>query len=97
VSQAQKPGAFYCTIILELMTKNIVQLNDIGCRRLIGAVLLRAMKQAQKNDPYVVKWLLSDGPVYLEALGIDVNIEHFRAFVQAGCPGKLTFQGNQDD
>ena len=54
---------------------------------LAGAVLLRAVEDARGGDSLAVAWLLREGLFYLDGLGLDVDPEYLKAWVNSGCPG----------
>ena len=62
-----------------------------GFNRLIGAILINAIKDYKKNpdDETLRKWLLLDGVFYLDALRILVPDKEWSEFIEAGCPGSL--------
>jgi len=62
-----------------------------GFNRLIGAILIRAIKDYQKDldNQTLREWLLLDGPFYLDALRIEYQERQWRKYIYSGCPGKL--------
>jgi len=68
-------------------------IEERGWLRLIGAVLILAMRDFQKSkDGYLRAWLLSDGPLYLDALKIDLDPVFWEDFVSKGCPGHFSLR-----
>ena len=68
-------------------------IEERGWLRLIGAVLILAMRDFQKSkDGYLRAWLLSDGPLYLDALRIDLDPVFWEDFVSKGCPGHFSLR-----
>jgi len=68
-------------------------IEERGWLRLIGAILIQAMKDFQKSkDVYLKAWLLRDGPLYLDALKIDLDPVFWEDFVSKGCPGHFSLR-----
>ena len=73
-------------------------IEERGWLRLIGAVLIQAMREFQKtNEEHLRQWLLRDGPVYLDALKIDLDPAFWQGFVSAGCPGHFSLKRKRRD
>jgi hypothetical protein len=66
--------------------------------RIALAIVLQAMKDASReSDETLTVWLLTDGLFTLEAFGIPVSVDKWRAFVLAGCPGDYGLRNFHDD
>lgn len=56
------------------------RLHDDRCtRRLIAAVILQAVRDAREGDTEAGAWLVDDGLIFFDVLGLDINPERIRA------------------
>ena len=62
------------------------QALDAGYRRLAGAILARAITDAQKGDPEAAAWLAEDGKIFFELIGLGLQPNKFDDWLAAGCP-----------
>ena len=58
--------------------------QDYSIRPLAVAVILRAAREA-KDNAEAAQWLLTDAPLWLDGIGIDLNPEQITAWIARGC------------
>ena len=53
---------------------------------LAAAVILQAMREARHGDEGAADWLISDGPLWLDGLGLDIGPQRIRARIADSRP-----------
>lgn len=56
---------------------------------LAGAILIQAIEDTRAGDLRAAAWLLDTGLFFLDGLGLDIDPDYLRAWIEQGCPGKL--------
>ncbi|NPV86931.1 MAG: hypothetical protein HPY45_13100 [Anaerolineae bacterium] len=57
--------------------------QEVNERRLIAAVIVRAFEDARHGDLSAVLWLLDDGLLWLDAVGLDVTAEQMVSAIKS--------------
>jgi len=53
---------------------------------LAAAIVLQAVTEARGGDHGAESWLLTEGQLWLEALGLDIHPDRLGRWVSDGCP-----------
>jgi len=56
---------------------------------LVGGVVTQAMRDAARGDLDAMSWLLTDGPVYFEAIDFAISGGMLLTWLDKGCPLSL--------
>lgn len=51
-----------------------------------AAIVIQAIQEARAGCQEAATWLLSDGQMIIDGLGLDVDPQWLRRFVEQGCP-----------
>lgn len=59
--------------------------QDYDIRPLAAAVIVRAAREAREGSAEARQWLLSDAPLWMDAIGLDLQPAQVRKWITRGC------------